>query len=323
MRQPSSWRALLVVLFCAAGPSPGSAAEPTWRLVQRAKTGSMPWGASVSPDGKWLYVTHVGNKDHDNVFRYDAATLRVEARAQFPGHAVESIVSRDGKRLFVSNSRKHELLVLDAMTLAVEARLATGRVPKDFRLSPDERLAYVADYGSDTLSVVDLRGERARQRVRVGRHPRGVATSPDGKTIYVSNNGSRTLSVVDAASLSVTTVEVCPSPRHVVVSPDGASVLVGCLGSGRLVVLDAATRKVTRRLEVGRGPKTVLVTRDGKLAISADERGNSLSMVDLGSGTTETLPLAARGPCGLALSPDERRLYVTARGSHEVLVLER
>jgi YVTN family beta-propeller protein len=295
-----------------------------WRLAARAPTGSMPWGASVSPDGKWLYVTHVGEKDHDNVFRYDAATLDVRARAQFAGHAVESVPSADGRLLYVTNSRKHELLVLDALGLEVRQRHATGKIPKDFRLAPDESVAYVADYGGGTLSALDLTGGAARRTVKVGKHPRGVALTRDGTTAVVTDNGGKTVSIVDTRTLAVTdTVTVCPSPRHAAITDDGATVLVTCLASGQLAVLDAARGAVTRKVPVGKGPKTVVITRDQTLAITADERGDSLTFVDLKTWDTRTVPLPADRPCGLALSPDDRRLYVTARGSNEVLVIER
>jgi YVTN family beta-propeller protein len=310
----------MVVLLALLAAPPAPAAQPGWQVVGRARTGSMPWGASVSPDGRWLYVTHVGNKDHDNVFRYDATSLAVEARADFPGHAVESIVSRDGRRLFVTNSRKGELLVLDASSLRVLDRHPAGRIPKDFRLSPDESRAYVADYGGGVLIEIELAGGKTR-KVAVGRHPRGVALAADGKTVYVTNNGARTLSVVDADRLAVVrTAPVCPSPRHVAVGADGA-IHVGCLGSARLVVLDPDSLEPVRRVRVGKGPKTVLATAE--LIVSANERDHSLTFVDPRTWASETLPLPARGPCGLALSPDGQRLYVTARGSHELLVLER
>jgi len=283
----------------------------------------MPWGASVSPDGRWIYVTHVGYKDHDNVHRHDAGTLAVLARAQFAGHAVESIPSADGKRLYVSNSRQDELLVLDAESLEVLARHRTGRLPKDFRLSPDEQRAYVADHYGGTLSVIDLAGGTT-QRVKLGKHPRGVALTRDGATVYVTNLGSGTLSVIDTATLTVTrTVAVCRGPRHVAVVGDGGLVLVTCLGARHLVVLDGPSGEIVRKLEVGAGPKTVALTHDQKLAITADERGDSITLVDLQSWTTLRLPLPADKPCGVAVAPDDRRVYVTARGSHELLAIER
>ena len=294
-----------------------------WRLVATTATGSMPWGVSVARDGASVHVTHVGYKDHDNVYRYDAGTLAIEARAKFRGHAVESVPSPDGRTLVVTNSRRHELVVLDAASLALVARHGTGKIPKDLRLAPAGDIAYVADYGSNTLSAIDLvRG--GRRSVPVGKRPRGVAISTDGSRVYVANQGSRSVSVVDAATLAVvSTVRVCSAPRHIAVTPDGKWLLVSCFGSRQLAVLDARSHEVVRHVDVGAGPKTVVTTHDGRVALVANESGDSLTLVDLSSWAALTVPLPADKPCGLAVAPDDRRVYVTARGSHQLLVLER
>jgi YVTN family beta-propeller protein len=288
-----------------------------WQVVARADTGSMPWGVTVSADGADLYVTHVGQKDRDNVRRYDAATLEEEARAKFRGHAVESALA--GTTLWVTNSRKHVLLGLDAATLAVTARWKTGRIPKDFRLGGGR--AYIADYGGRTLSIIDL-ASGDRTAVKVGRSPRGVALSADGATAYVTNMGSGTVSVVDTAAAKVTaTWKACRSPRHAVVAGD--RLLVSCYGARHVVVLDAATGNKLRTVRVGRGPKTIALSHDGSLAAVANERSDSLTFIDLAGYATETVALDADQPCGVAFAPEDARVYVTARGSDELLTLER
>lgn len=294
-------------------------AGSTWRVGDTAKTGSMPWGVTVSADGTQLWVAHVGQKDRDTVRRYDAATLAVKARAKFRGHAVETVPSADGKTLYVTNSRKHEIVALDATTLAVTGRHATGKIPKDLRRHRE--LLYIADYGGNTLSIVDLATGR-RESVRVGKRPRGVAVSPDGATVYVANMGSRTVSIVDAKSRAVTrTVKTCASPRHVAVT-DAGLVLVTCLGARHVDVLDADGDR-QRRLTVGRGPKTIAVTRDQKVAITADERGDSVTLIDLQTWETKTIDVPIDQPCGLAIAPSDDRVYLTGRGSDELLVIVR
>lgn len=287
----------------------------SWEVVARADTGSMPWGVTVSADGADVYVTHVGQKNRDTVRRYDAATLDVEAKASFKGHAVESAL--DGATLWVTNSRKHTLVALDAATLAVTASWKTGKIPKDFRLAGGR--AHVADYGSRTLSIIDLvTGDRTA--VKVGRSPRGVALSPDGATAYVTNMGSGTVSVVDTAAAKVTaTWKACRSPRHAVVAGD--RLLVSCYGARQLVVLDTASGTKLRTVKVGNGPKTIALTPDGATAIVANERSDSITFVDLSSYDTTTVADIGDQPCGVTVSPDGARVYVTARGSDELVVV--
>lgn len=290
-----------------------------WQIGVIVETGSMPWGVTVSPDGATVYVTHVGQKDRDTVRRLDAASLDTEARAAFDGHAVESELR--GDRLYVTNSREHEVVVLDAVTLDVIERHATGDIPKDLALSPDGARVYTADYGDGTLTEIDL-ATGARRSVEVGKRARGVAVSADGATIYVASMKSRTLTLVDAATLEVRSrTRTCKSPRHVAVAGD--AVLVTCMGARKVDVLDAATGERRRTVRVGRGPKTIAVSGDGRLAATADEQGDTITLIDLRSWDTERVAVPVDQPCGLAFAPGDDRIYVTARGSDELVVVER
>ena len=295
--------------------------EHRYRLAQVERTGSMPWGVTLSADGAQLYVTHVGYRDHDNVWRLRAADLQRAAASRFPGHAVESILARGAGILWVTNSRVDRLLGLDPATLEVKVRDRTGRVPKDLRLSADERTLWVAEYGAGTLAAIDA-ATGARRTVAVGRRPRGVALA--GGTVYVMNMGSGTVTAVDAATLAVTaSIRACAGPRHAVPTADGRLLLVTCYGGAEVAVIDRASHRRVRRVRVGAGPKTIALTPDGRFALTANEKGNSLSVIDLARWTATTTRVPARQPCGLALSPDGSRIYLTARGSHRLLVFER
>jgi len=301
-----------------------------WTVVGRVPTASMPWSVTPSPDGRWLYVAHVGvgKRHRDNVWRYSAGSLDVLARSRFRGHAVEAVLSRDGGRLFVTNSRMHELLELDPMSLEVRARWTPGRVPKDLRLLPGERQAAVANWGSHDLSIVDLDRPGAEPaRIRTGRHTRGVEVSRDGRAAFAMAFSADAVVAVSLPDRRVAEPRLarCNRPRHAVASGD--RLLVTCNGDGLVLVLDIRPGpgfgRVERRIRVGAGPKTIALSPDGRLAVVANEGGNSLSAIDLETWRASTARVPGRKPCGVAFAPDGGRLYVTLRGSHQLLVLER
>lgn len=307
-----------VALICSFA---GAARADGWRVESETNTGSMPWSVTVSPEGATLWVAMVGLKDRDNVWRYDASTLEVQAKSKYRGHAVETILVAGGKRLLVTNSRRDELVELDAEDLSVERRLSAGKIPKDFRVSADETTAYLANWGGHGLTILDL-DSGDKDFVRTGRHARGIALAPDGSEAYVTNFGARSVAVVDLESLEVTArIKTCKNPRHVVVVGD--QLLVSCFGASHVLVIDRQDREVVRKLKVGKGPKTIALAPDGSFAVTADERGNSVSFIDLSTWQVDTVKLPARKPCGVTISPDGDKVYVTARGSHELLVLSR
>lgn len=303
----------------AAKPEAASPLRARWRVVGRVKTSSMPW--SVSATETSLYVAHVGRKDRDNVWRYDAETLEVVARSRFPGHGVETSLTRDRASLYVTNSRKHELLELDPEDLSVRRRLPTGKTPKHFVLSRDESTAYTANWSSGDVTATELSSAEQTWRVRTGRHARGVAIAPDGD-VYVANFGAGDVVAIDTERRTVAArARACTNPRHIVVVGD--RLLVTCFGAGKLAVFDRTSLERTHLVDVGRGPKTIAVSPERSLAVTADERGNSITFVDLATLSTETMQLSARKPCGIAFSPTGDVIYVTARGSHELLKLSR
>jgi YVTN family beta-propeller protein len=293
-----------------------------WREDGDARAGSMPWSVTVSADGDTLWVSMVGLRNRDNVWRYDADTLEVKAKASYRGHAVESVLIDGGARLVVTNSRDDKRMVLDAETLEVERAIEVGRIPKDFRLTADEKTAYIANWGGGSLSVVDLEAGKLTHDIRVGRNARGVALSPDGGEAYVMAFGPDEVIVVDTATRKVEArIDACKNPRHAQVVGD--HLLVTCFGARHVAVIDRNERKVVRKLRVGRGPKTIAVSPDQTIAVTADEKSNTLSFIDLESWTVNTVKTTGRKPCGVQFAPDGSRLYVTARGSHELIVLER
>ena len=296
-------------------------AADEWRAATQTRTRSMPWGVSVAVDGAHVYVTHVGMRGRDTVFRYDAATLELVAKARFPGHAVESIAH--GGVLYVSNSRKDRVMVLDAKDLSVKKHLATGRVPKQIALSPDGKTLYSANWSGGSVSALDIASGRA-EHIKTGRHTRGVTVSRDGATIYATVFGAGRIAVIDAATQAVTgRIEACQKPRHVVVTRDDKYVLASCFGGRHVLVIDRKSNRIIRRIRVGRAPKTIALSPDGKFAATANEKSASVSIVNLATWKVETLALEVEQPCGLAVSPDSRRIFVTARGSNQLVVLER
>ncbi len=302
-------------------------AGQSWRLVGRVSTASMPWSVTVSPDGGSLYVAHVGvgKRHRDNVWRYDARTLEVEARSVFRGHAVEAVFTRDGRRLFVTNSRVDQLLELDPLDLSVLARWQPGRVPKDLRLSPDERTAVVANWQSGDVSLVDVTRPGAEaERIATGRFTRGVELSADGTRAYAMAFGAGRVAVVDMIQRRVSQRQLarCRNPRHAVLANE-STLLVTCNGDRAVLVIDLVQGRVKRRLRVGGGPKTIAVSPSSSLAVVANEASGSLSAIDLRSWAVDTLSMPGRKPCGVAFSPDGDRLYVTLRGSHELLAFAR
>jgi DNA-binding beta-propeller fold protein YncE/cytochrome c1 len=290
-----------------------------------------------------------------------AAALFVAAQGQSPSaeetasalgprdrSPVDVALSPDGQWLVTANQTSDTLSLVRAGDGQVVAETACGRRPADVVFTPDgRRVLATASYGG-TLHVYDLAGEKLQpaDSVQLGFEPTGIAVSPDGKTAYVALAAANEIAFVDLARKGIDArVAVGQWPRYVSLTPDGTRLAVGCSGAGGISVVDTQTRQELYK-------STFEGLNIGHLAASADGRyayfpwmvyadrpitpgniregwvmGNRLARVKLdGPARREALALDPRGravadPHGIALTPDESWLALSASGTHELVAL--
>src|SRR5262249_20613068 len=143
----------------------------------------------------------------------------------------------------------------------------------------------------DHLYILETYGGRAVARLNVGDHPMAARLSKDGKTLYVANLGGANVAVVDVSERErprvAATLATDPHPNDLALTSDGR-LFVSCGHTNSVIAFDLKTRQ---RLEV----------------IS-----------------TAVAPKAPAGstPNALALSPDEKRLYVANADNNSVAVVD-
>ena len=221
-------------------------------------------------------------------------------------------------------------------------------------LSPDGKLLYALDLAHFELVGVDTREGRIRWRVGVGRLPFAVATSPGGDRIYVSNVGTFRYSVLPGFDLKRAEETGLDFPPFASGTPEArqGTVIAGKsipgLGdpnvpeSNSVFVLDAtgAPPTVLARIRTGLaiGSPSVGGSSPGAVVAGHDRvyvsnsAQDSISILDTQRNrlvaTIRLEPAPGVGglrgvlPFGLALSPDESRLYVACAGINAVAVFD-
>lgn len=256
-------------------------------------------------------------------------------------------LSPDRTRVVVVNATDDTVAFIDAATREVRGRVAVGRRPNDACFSPDGRWLYVSCAWDGRIDVIDVPRGKVTASWGAGATPNGLTLAPDGATLYVTDAAEDVL-----RALAVTTgrvrweARVRNQPRYVTVTPDGARVLVSNnLGRG-ITLIDAATGTVVEERDFGRCSmlRDLVTTRDGRWAFVANlvshdemptlqiERGwihsNGFTVADLsrpGHRVTfllDHLLQGAANPTALALSADDRWLYVSLAGIHEVAIVD-
>ena len=206
--------------------------------------------------------------------------------------------------------------------------------PANLAISPNGSIALVAnsmtvveDNGArkmvptDKLFVIDMKANppKLAQTVTVGKQPSGLSFSPKGDMALVCNRADGTISVLKIDGTNVTqtgTVQISPGVSQVVFTPDGKHALALKSPDNKVAVLDVDGDKVTyNKLDIPTYPfpYNIVVSPDGKLAITADNGNGGSSDGSLDAATVIDLEgphphaiahvTVGDAPEGLAMSP--------------------
>ena len=268
------------------------------------------------------------------------------------------VLSRDGRRLFVSNTTAGSVSAVDTAAARVMREIAVGREPAGLAVAPDARTLYVALRGEHAVAAVDIDKGKVLARTQVGYEPFALCLTRDGARLLVTHIISGDVSIVDAASMKEQArIAVSREPRAVALSNDGRLALVANALSpepatkpdvaAAISVIDMAGGKVTAEVRTvdGNMMRDIAVAPDGRTAYVVHQvprfnvpttqiaqgwiQTNGLSIIALdgtprlvGTVLLDTMLGGAANPCGAAISPDSRTLYVSHTGTHEISVVD-
>ena len=270
--------------------------------------------------------------------------------------------SPDGSIFYMGDADNGRIIELQTETGKVQRYLDLNTngfkdsFPGDFRLGPDGQTLYVLDQFNYRLVAIGLASGTVRQTIPVGRNPFALRISPDGRFAWVCHVGLFEYPLIPdirpdnrrQAGISFpaygfpspemeqgTTVEGkwipgLGSPNH----PDAMAVFQVNLKEGKV------ERKIKTGYPVGADhdgikttggahPAAVVV---GNRNIYISNAGNDcISAVNVITGEVEyQIPITLPGverlrgilPFGMALSPNETKLYVACAGANAVAVID-
>ncbi len=234
---------------------------------------------ALSPDGKWIYCTHIypnagafRSEPDSEITIIDTSTRRVVDRKAL--HNVAGMfhvaASADGKLVAVAQLRPRNLIPL--------AHVEHGAVFGDS----------LTLFGDDVGGTVQIPIDELDRYYAL---PWGVAITPDKSKIFLTTAGSQSVTAIDVSRLLKTVrsrrqafandlsasaeyvaarIPVGHNPRGVALSPDGKRLYVANRLDDTLSVIDTETQKVTSTIDLG-GPKGIDALRRGeRLFYTAD-----------------------------------------------------
>ena len=188
----------------------------------------------------------------------------------------------------------------------------------------DSQTAYITDFTGNCVYVIDVTTSTVIDTIAVGSGPFGVSVSPDGTRVYVTNQNSGTVSVINTANDSVVaTIPLGSGLYGIAVSPDGTKVYAA--RNNQVDVINTATNTVTATINLIFGPlEGIAISHDGSKVYAAC---NSLYPIIYVINTANNAVLdtihfsVGYNPYGCAISPDDRKLYVTENGGYNTFII--
>ena len=268
----------------------------------------------------------------------------------------EMVLSLDGRWLYVMCEASDEVRVVDTHHGNVVKAVAVGHEPRGIVLSSDGTHLYVANSWDDTVSEIDTAKLKVTRTLPTGFEPNGVAVDREGKTLYVANRLSNDISVVNLADgQEIKRLAAGRGASYLTPSPDGkllyATHVYPKIGKHRtapeseVTVIDTQKQVVVDRKQLHNvaGVFHTATSSDGKLVVSAQLRpknlvplahvehgwafGDSLAIFGDGVNGVVQIPLDeleryVAMPYAVAITPDNKKLYVSSSGSEVVTVVD-
>jgi YVTN family beta-propeller protein len=297
---------------------------PPGPATDKGVLASVFMGLAVSPDNQTIYVA--GGQEN-KVYLFDVNTgakkdsidcsFTAEGIDYSHGYIGDMKLSKDGKTLYAVDQIGFRMLIMNTETKTLTHSVPVGRYPFGICLSPDEKKVYVANVGMFEYSYIKESNEKDA-KIKSINYPafaygsKEMQTGIQNDTIAIEGLGE--LNAIEAFSIFAITIEDTLQPKVIAKIKTGN--LVGALVEGIPAV-------------GGSSPNSIVATDD--YVFVSNGTNDNISVISIEKDAViNTIPLKLdsrvkqfRGviPFGLALSPDQKRLYVAESGINAVGVI--
>jgi YVTN family beta-propeller protein len=246
-------------------------------------------GADPKEAAPKLYVT---NSAGDNIHVIDLGSLKVLGEIRTGEHPHGAAVSANGRRFFTTVEKDHTLHVVDTANDKIIHSIKLSGLPNQCAVTPDGKFVGVPIRGGDSVDIVDVAAGKVVKNLPV-KAPHNCYNAQRNDHIWVTSMGDHKVNLIDLKTLAyVAEIPVGGIPRPLVVTHDEKTLYCQLSDLHGFVVADVPSRKVIAKVELPPLPADV------------------------------KFPVANTPSHGLALTPDEKELWVTSCGTDTVYIYD-
>ncbi|MCC6345249.1 MAG: beta-propeller fold lactonase family protein [Bryobacterales bacterium] len=289
--------------------------KPAGRQIQ---VDTFPMSTALSRDHKLLLVLN-GGYNPPSISVVDTDRGAELSRTRVADGWLGLTMSPDGKKVYVGGGSKASVFEFDfedgkltparTFTVVPEATRQHQDFAGDVQTTPDGRLLFVSLLYRDTVAVINPQSGRVIERFKTGRRPYRILFHPDGKSFFVTSWADGTLyhyntdtgEELGKVRLGSHTTDMVLSDRRPQAAEEEEK--------------DPAEAPYVYRIFVTAG-------NTNRAYVVGVTEGKDLRMIEsINVAMTPRQP-AGMTPSGLALSPDQKRLYVVCSDANTVAVVD-
>ena len=266
-------------------------------------------GLSVSPDGRYWYLTIAHGTPYGYLWKFDAGPDTLIARTRLGLFPATMGITPDGQFLLAANFNLHgdmvpsDISVVYTPEMIEVTRIRTCLMPHGSRVRPDGTRQYSACMHSEELVEIDLETFEVSSRFDVSPAAEAVCSptwvepglgSRANRVVYVACNRNQEVLEVDTGRWEVSRrFATGMAPYNLEVTAGGERLIATLKGEQAVAVFDIETGRELGRVKTSR-PVThgVVASPDGRYAFVSNESVGSvrgtLDVIDL-----ETLDVVA------------------------------
>jgi YVTN family beta-propeller protein len=258
----------------------------------------------------------------DPIVSFGSSKLFALVTLNNPGE--DWMLSRDGRKLFVTMPMSNQVAVVDTATWKVTTNIEIGARPGRLALQRDQKYAWAGDMpmtaAPSGVTVIDTASQKVAARILTGTGRHEVVLTADDRFAFVSNTGEGTVSIIDVAKLTkIKDVKVGVTTTSLAYSPLSKAVYAIDETTGAMIAIDAQSLEPVARLSMMPGINLIRIAPGGRFGFILNTKADTAQIFDTASN--RLLHTVKVG-----LKPDQivftaAYAYVRSLGSDQVLLI--
>ena len=269
-----------------------------------------PHGLTISPDGKYWYLSLAHGFPFGHVYKYETGTDKMVDRVELGLFPATMQISAATGLLYVVNFNLHgehepsTVSIVDPEEMIEIKRVETGVMPHGSRLTNDGLKQYSVAMMSGMLYELDVLQFDISRTLFTGRNKQTNMQHSMGSMDH--NKPMKKHTKHKMPKEKPTWVYPHPADTHVYVVNNGID---------NVVEIDLRKWAITRQFKTDKGPYNCEVSQDGKYLVVTYKSAAKTGIWDLNTGQELVrLKNTRRVTHGVVISPDSRYAFVSVEG---------